>query len=142
MKKVIKFFFITLLTLFVLLLVFIMIVANGGEEGSDNKEELADKAMMQITAYHHTNGHYPKSLGEIPIYADPQFITYVKNNTFKYSLYDGDIPKYVFSWRDGAMNWTGYRCTNDKSELSQKQNGVVRVYTRPDGVVCTVSDLH
>ena len=142
MKKIIKYFFIILATLFIFAAFSLMLILNEVDDDSDNKEELAASAMMQIASYYDKNGYYPKSLQELPLYSSNEFANHVKKRSFQYASYGGDKPKYVFSWRGGAMNWTGYRCTNDKSVLSKEQYGVIRTYQRADGAVCTVRDLH
>ena len=119
-----------------------LIFVNEVEDDSDTKEKFANKAMKQIISYYDTNGYYPKSLDEIPVYSDQKFVTYVQDNTFEYSSYEGNIPKFFFSWRGGAMNWTAYRCTNDKSDIPPKHDGIIRTYKISGGTVCTVTDLH
>lgn len=140
MKKIIKYLFIIIATLFLVVLFFMMALVGGGE--SDAKEEFANGAISQITSFYDTNGHYPKSLRDVPIYKDKKFVTVIRNNSFSYSSFAGEKPTYVFSWRGGAMGWTGYRCTNDESTFDKNKNGTIRTHKRSDGSVCTVTDLH
>ncbi len=134
MKKAIKYIFIVLISFVIL---FMML----GKE--DNKVDVwADKAMTEITSYYNNNGYYPKNLQDLPLYSNQEFVSQIQNNTFKYSSYGGDKPKYVFFWRGGAMGWSGHRCTNDESMLNEKQEGLIRIERRADGVVCAITDLH
>lgn len=140
MKKLVKRFF-SMIAIFLVVIVFLILLLVDGDESS-SKEEYANKAMNQITSFYNKNAYYPKSLRDIPIYSEQEFATYVKNNTFLYSSFDVDKPTYILSWKGGAMDWTGYSCTNNKSILGKNQNTVIGTYKRADGVVCTVSDLH
>lgn len=151
MKKVIKYFFMIVASLIaiatILYGVFILFIAmmfSGGSEAEKRQDELGHTAQKQIVMFYNNHGYYPKSLHDLPLYKDKDFATLLqKNNIFRYSSYGADEKsKYIFSWRGGAMNWTGYRCTNDKSKISQEQYSVVRTYEMPDGTVCTVTDLH
>ena len=139
-KKFIKYLFITIVTLFLIVVVFIMAFVGGDE--SDTKEDFGNGAINEITSFYNTNGHYPKSLHDLPIYKNQEFLTHIKNNAFSYSSLAGEKPTYIFSWRAGAMNWTGYSCTNDESTFNKNNNGVIRTYKRPDGSICRVTDLH
>jgi hypothetical protein len=142
MKKLIKYFFIILATLFIVVVLLMILFAGNVEDDSNSKEELADSAMNQITSFYDKNGYYPKNLHDLPIYKNQEFVTYTKDHTFSYSSFSGDKPTYIFSWRAGAMGWTGYSCTNDKSTFNKNHNGVIRNYKRPDGSECIVTDLH
>jgi len=138
----IKYFFMILATLFILATVLFFFVVNGVENDSDTKKELADGAMQQIASFYTKNGHYPTSLQELPLYKNEEFAFHINKRSFQYSSYGEKKSKYIFSWRGGTMDWTGYSCTNDTEKLSQKQNGVIRRYRMPGGTVCTVTDLH
>lgn len=140
MKKVIKYSFITLLILVILLIVFILFNVNSMNAKTKTGKDYAQAVVQQISAYNTTHGYYPKGLNDLEVFNDPEFTTYVNDHSFRYSTYSKDGPKYVLSWRAGAMNWTGYRCTNDA--LVQKDHNVVRTYRMTDNVVCSVSDLH
>ena len=149
MKKVFKYFLMIVASLIAIatilygvFILFIALMFSGGLEEEKRQDELGHTAQQQIVMFYNNHGYYPKSLHDLPLYKD--FATLLqKNNTFRYSSYGADKKsKYVFSWRGGAMNWTGYSCTNYKSKLSQDQHGVVRTYEMPGGTVCTVTDLH
>ncbi len=153
MEKVIKYFFMIVAALiaiaailYALFMLFIMMMFSGagGTTAENRQGELGHTAQKQIVTFYKKNGYYPKSLHDLPIYNDQDFVTLLqKNHIFRYSTYGADKKsKYVFSWRGGAMNWTGYSCTNYKSKLSQKEYGVIRTYKMPGGTVCTVTDLH
>ena len=151
MKKAIKYLFIALVVgaiIYAILFAFLFFVVGSslaeGDRKNADKDKLAYSAMDQIALYYNKNGYYPKALSELPIYSNPEFATYAKEerNVFRYYTYGDDRSKYSFSWNGGAMNWTGYSCTNYKPSASKNQNGVIRTYPRPDGVICTVTDLH
>lgn len=150
MKKVIKYFFIIVasliaiaIILYGLFIVFLGLMFSGGSEEEKRQDELGHTAQRQILTFYHKNGYYPKNLYDLPIYTDKDFATLLqKNGNFRYTSYGSNNSKYIFSWRGGAMNWTGYSCTNEKSKSSQKQDGVVRAYPMAGGTVCTVIDLH
>jgi len=150
MKKVIKYFFMIVAALIAiatilygLFMLFLMMMFSGGTTAEKRQDELGHTAQKQIVIYYNKHGHYPKSLRDLPASQDKDFTTLLqKYNTFQYTSYGEKESKYVFSWRGGAMNWTGYSCTNDKLKLSQKQHGVVRTYKMLGGTVCTVTDLH
>jgi len=151
MGKVIKYLFIALVSgtvIFVILAVGLFLVVGQGFAEADrknaDKDKLAYSAMDQIALYYNKNGYYPKDLSKLPIYSNLEFATYAKEgaNVFHYYTYGNDRSKYSFSWNGGAMNWTEYSCTNYKPNSSKNQNGVIRTYPRPNGVICTVTDLH
>ena len=150
MKKVIKYFFMIVaaliaisIILYALFILFLALMFSGGSEEEKRQDELGNTAQKQIVIFYHKNGYYPKSLHDLPVYNDKDFATlFQQKNTFRYTSYGGNYSKYIFSWRGGAMNWTGYSCTNNKPESSPKQDGIVRTYTMPGGTVCTVTDLH
>ena len=150
MEKVIKYFFMMVaaliaiaIILYALFILFLALLFSGGSEEEKRQDELGHTAQRQIVTFYHQNGYYPKSLHDLPVYNDKDFVTLLqKNGNFRYTSYRGVNPKYTFFWRGGAMNWTGYSCTNDISEPYTKQDGVVSTYTMPGGTVCTVTDLH
>ena len=151
MKKVFTYFFMIVVSLIAIatilygvFILFIALMFSGGSEEEKRQEELGHIAQQQIVMFYNNHGYYPNSLRDLPIYNNQDFATLLqKNHTFRYRSYGADEKsKYIFSWRGGAMNWTGYSCTNYKSKLSQKQNGVIRTYKMPGGTVCTVTDLH
>lgn len=150
MKKIIKYFLMIVASLiaiatilYVVFILFIGLMFSGGSEEEKRQDELGHTAQQQIVTFYDKNGYYPKSLHDLPLYNDKDFATLLQeHDTFRYTSYYGDNSKYVFSWRGGVMNWTGYRCTNDRSEISKKQVGVVRTYKMQGGTVCTVTDLH
>lgn len=146
MKKVIKYFFMIVSVLITLTVAVIFYaLSEEVQTGAENRqEELGQTAQKQIVMFYKKNGYYPKSLQDLPIYNDPDFVTLLqKPHTFRYSTYGTDEKsKYIFSWRGGAMNWTGYSCTNNKGKVSQEKYGVIRTYRMPGGTVCTVTDLH
>ena len=108
-----------------------------------DKSSLADTTMDQLALHYKKNEQYPNSLNELPVYSDPDFIIYSKNAThgFLYNTYDNDRELYSLSWRDGFSNWTEHSCTNAPSSAAD-QHEVVQTYSRPDGVICTETDLH
>lgn len=142
MRKVIKYFFITLLVLIILFIVFILFSVNSMNEKTSNGKEYAYTVANQITVYYTTHGDYPKRLNDLEVFSDPEFASYVNEHDFRYSTYSNNGVKYVLSWRAGAMNWTGYRCTNDALDAAQKDHNVIRTYKMNDEVICSVSDLH
>lgn len=151
MKKIIKYFIITFVVGAVIYVIFAVgifflvgLKLAEGDKKNVYKSELAYSAMDQIELYYKKNGYYPKDLNELPIYSNPEFAIYAKEevNTFHYHTYGNDRSKYSFSWNAGAMNWTGYRCTNYKPDSSKNQDGVIRTYSRQGGVICTEIDLH
>lgn len=142
MKKFIKYFFIIVGLLLVLLVLLIVVFANLVEDDSSTKEDFSHEVVSQLAYIYRTKGHYPKSLEELPLYADEAFRTYTQNNGFHYSLQGNKSSTYVLSWRGGAMGWTGYHCTNDTSDIAPEHDGIVRTYSMPHGVMCTVTDLH
>lgn len=142
MKQIIKYFFMILATLFILAIVLLFFSTNGVENDSNTKKELADRAMQQIGFFYNKNGYYPKSLQKIPLYKNEEFVSHVNKRSFQYSAYGEDNSIYIFSWRGGAFDWTGYSCTNDKIKHSKNEMGIVRTYQRANGTVCTVRDLH
>ena len=120
----------------------------------NNRSGLANSTMEQLKAYHEKNGHYPKSLQELPVYQNQELVYYiVKDRTFSYySSSDKNNSTYSFSWRDGAMNWTGNTCSNAGSVTSLKQMDTYKgSHIMPsfyvfddtfDGTVCITTDLH
>ncbi len=124
------------LTIIVVVLFIIIVIMS-------DKSSLADTTMNQLALFYKKNRQYPKSLNELPIYSNPEFVTYSKNATygFRYSTYDNDRVIYSLSWRDGFANWTEYSCTNAPSP-SADQYEVIQTYSKPGEVVCTVRDLH
>ena len=150
MKKVIKYFFMIVgaliaiaIILYGLFILFLAILFSGSSEEGKRQDELGHTAQKQILTFYHKNGYYPKNLHDLPVYTDKDFATLLqKNGNFRYTSYGSNNSKYIFFWRGGVMNWTGYSCTNDKLESSQKQDGVVRAYPMAGGTVCTVTDLH
>ena len=151
MKKVIKYFFIIVaaliaiaVILYILFMLFIVMMSSGGTTAENRQDELGQTAQKQIVMFYKKNGYYPKSLQDLPVYNDPDFVTLLqKHHTFRYSTYGAEEKSdYTFSWRGGAMNWSGFKCTSYKGNISQKEHGVIRTYTMPGGTVCTVTDLH
>ncbi len=142
MRKAIKYFFMTLGALFILATVLLFFIGNGVGDDSDNKEELANSAMLQLASFYAKNGYYPKSLQELPLYKNEEFVIHVNKRSFQYSSYGEKRSKYSFSWRGGAMDWTGYSCTNDKIKQGKNGMGIIRTYQRANDIVCTVRDLH
>ncbi len=124
------------LTTIIVVLFIIMVIMS-------DKSSLADTTMNQLALYYKKNKQYPKSLSELSISSNPEFVTYSKNAThgFRYSTYDNDRVIYSLSWRDGFANWTEYSCTNAPSP-SADQDEVIQTYTKPGGILCTVRDLH
>lgn len=145
LRKVIKYFFILVAALIVIFSLLIFLSFEGGNTTAENRQgELGQTAQKQIVMFYKKNGYYPKSLQDLPVYNDPDFVTLLqKHHTFRYRTYSTEgKSKYEFSWRGDAMNWSGYRCTNYKGNVSQDHHGVVSTYTMPGGTVCTVTDLH
>lgn len=142
MKKTIKYTLITLSTLFILIVFVLPMLIGGTGKDSNTNDKFADTAIYQISSYYFKNGYYPQTLEELPLYSNQEFISYIQSNRLKYNSYGVKKEKYVFSWIGGAMNWTGYSCTNDKYRKSKQQETIVRSYILPDGSVCTVTDLH
>jgi len=142
MTKIIKYFFMILATLIILVLALLFIILNGVDNDSDTKKELANSTMQQIASFCIKNGHYPKSLQELPIYQNEEFVLHVNKRSFQYSSYGENKSKYIFSWRGGAMDWAGYSCTNDKARYNKNKQGVVQTYPAANGTICTVTDLH
>ena len=140
MKKSIKYFFI-IIAIFLIVIIFLIALLVDGNKSS-SKEEFANRAINQITSFYNKNGYYPKTIRDIPIHSEHEFAQYARNNTFLYSSFDVDKPKYIFSWRGGAMDWTQYRCTNDESTFDKNKDTVIRTYKRADGTICMVTDLH
>ena len=119
MRQIIKYFFMILGTLFILVTVLLFFIANGVDNDSDTKKELANDAMQQIASFYTKNGYYPKNLQELPLYKNEKFAIHVNKRSFQYSSYGEDKSEYIFSWRGGAMDWTGYSCTNNKTKHSK-----------------------
>ena len=153
MKKIIKYmliivaaFIVIAVILYGALIFFMAMMFSGGTTAEKRQDELGRTAQQQIINFYDKNNYYPKSLYDLPLSNDKDFVRLLENNhTFRYRTYDADKKsksKYVFYWRGGAMQWTGYRCTNDELALSQKEHGVISTYTMPGGTVCTVTDLH
>ncbi len=146
MGKIIKYFFILLLSLvgFFIIAAFVVLVEfakNDGDE-ADKVAALSDSTMTQIMTYYQNNGSYPKSLQDLPIHNNKEFIENQKKQQFHYYSYGENRSKYVFSWIGGAMNWSGYSCTNDISGSAKDAYGIVGTYTMPNETVCTITDLH
>jgi hypothetical protein len=146
MKKVIKYFFIILLSLVILFIitafVFLVVLVKRDGDEADKVAALSDTTMTQIMTYYQNNGSYPKSLQNIPIHNSKEFIQNQKKQQFYYHSYGENRSKYIFSWIGGAMNWSGYNCTNDKSRFTKKVDGLVMVYPMPNGTLCRIIDLH
>lgn len=142
MKKIIKYFFITLGLLLISLVLAIVVFVSMAGSDSQTKKDFSPEVMSQLAYIYKTKGYYPKSLEEIPLSSDKTFRAYVKESSFHYSIHNNNVSKYTISWRGGAMGWTGYRCTNDTSDIPPEHDGVVRTYDMPNGVVCTVTNLH
>jgi len=147
-KKIIKYSLITLITLAILSVITLAIIffiifyrfADADQKESDIRDRLSNEALSQIITYHDKNGHYPKNLENLPIYRNKKFVEYIDKREFNYYASD---TNYSFSWRGGAMNWTGYSCTNFKAKFHKYgEQNIIFTYPRPDGVVCTVTDLH
>lgn len=119
-----------------------MFSVNSMNEKTNTGKDYAHTVVNEVSMYYTTQGEYPKRLNDLEVYDDPEFASYVKAHSFRYSTHYNNGPKYVLSWRAGPMNWTGYRCTNDTLELSQKDQQVVRTYRMTGEVICSVSDLH
>ena len=146
MEKAIKYVFMTLVSLVVLFIVvlFVGVLFISGESKNidDNKREFATEALVQIVSYSNENGHYPETLKDLPLYSDQKFKKYVNDLTFRYDSQVTDKSNFVLYWRDGAMDWTGNRCSNDRLLLSEDLKSAIRTDNRPGGIVCVVTDLH
>jgi len=147
-KKIIKYFLMTFLSLAVIsiivfaVLYYIVISAlwTSDQEEIASRDTLANKAMDQIVFYRKENGHYPKNLRKLPIYGNKEFIKYIEKHTFGYYSTGAN---YSFSWNSGPMGWTGYCCSNFKSKPKEyEESNIIRTYPGPDGAICTVKDLH
>ena len=143
-KRIVKYLLITILSLVILAVILLFVIfykfASGDKEESDIRAKLSNEALNEIIAYHDKNGRYPKNLEKLPVYKNKKFVEYIDKREFNYYASD---TNYSFSWRGGAMNWTGYSCSNLKGKHHQfGEENIIQTSHRPDGVVCTVTDLH
>jgi len=130
----------SIVVLAIIYFVFLYEIVSVDQKESGRREALTNDAMMQIAAYHDKNGHYPKNLQNLPIYHNKKFVNYLNKHEFTYY---SSGTNYSFSWRGGAMNWTGYSCTNFKGKPHKYEtSNIIRTYHKVDGVICTVTDLH
>ena len=155
MKKVIKYFFIILAVLIALPAILygaddpiaekqIYGLASPKERSQFRQEIFAKKAQEQIVMFYKKNGYYPKSLQDLPVYNNPEFVTLLqKEDALKYDSYGAEKKsKYVFSWRGNGRSWSSFRCTNDDSVLYQIHHYMeIRIFKMTGGTVCIVSYL-
>lgn len=66
----------------VAIIVFVTLVSNAENEEINKKDYFTNSAMLSISSYYTKNGYYPKSLNELPIYSNKEFVDYLHNNTF------------------------------------------------------------
>ncbi len=174
MKKAIKYIYLLfkiLMGIIILVMLAIFIFAwifnkesresyeNGDYTGRyNNRRGLAKSTMNQLKSYHNKTGHYPKSLQELPVYKDKELVYYI-NQDHSFSYYSNAAKNnstYSFSWRDGAMNWTGHTCSNSmkkpKGDTYQGSHilhsfymldeNLDRLDDKFDRTVCITTDLH